>query len=285
MYARRCTKSATNYLSLTGHVGDLLDGARAVSFFCWARVETANGSAFQNLNRLVHLTVGANSPGFTVNLNPGASPPQLHIQCQPTSGDTLRSFVSTLSVSLGAWHAIGAVANIAGDTMRAYVDGSEQSGTSGTWTATSWAQGSPTTSDAIGYTPVSGGSAPADLLADGSYWGSLDGELSALCFWPCDIGSAAFYRLSCGEHPLAVAPAGAILFPLDGAQWHEHEQHHRVLGSLNGSLPVVPGPPKLRPPYQQPALRGRRLTMFDPASGDGAIPVLPPMLLGSGKVA
>ena len=203
--ARDFTKNTSNFMRTpTGAIGDILNGASAYSWHCWAYFDT-NTQTSDSDNRICHFLINSTGgSGFIACIDANATPDLLRIYARSQSADGLQTAAAG-SISTGQWYSLGAVVDIGGDAIRIYVDGSQVANTSVTFGATTYTDGTPSANDAIG------GPVPSQMTTARQ----IDGRLSEMAMWMRDIGTAGFAALA-NRVPATRINFPDIYMPLDG---------------------------------------------------------------------
>jgi hypothetical protein len=136
---------------------------------------------------------------------------------------------------------VGGVLDVAGDTIRVYLDGAQDASTAVTFGAAAFSPGTPTLADGLG----GRGSPPASTALQ------LDGLLAEVALWADDLTTTGFGLLAKGYSPLFVLPQSLVAYwPLLGAFAPEIDVTGTATGTVTGSLPrdlhpavLYPAPP------------------------------------------
>jgi len=227
--SRDFTKNTANYMRTpTGGVGDVLNGAAAFSWHCWAYFDTLDTGAADN--RLCHFLVDSTTgSGFIACISAGNT---LRIYARSQSGDSLQSATGG-SISTGQWYALGGVVDIANDAIRVYVNGSQVANTSVTFGAATYTDGTPSANDAIG------GAVPAQHSTNNQ----VDGRIAEMTIWTRDIGTQGFVSLANRVSTIKV-PGPGIYLPLLGVGSPEPDYTGQgAIGTIAGTVAQANHPP------------------------------------------
>lgn len=230
--ARDFTKNTSNYCSLgVNQIQPLINGASAISVHAIAWGDSFNTGA--NDNRILTIGVANNLAGVIMEVVGSAGAEVLKIAGRSVSTDSLQTKSATTVFSTTAWHHLGGVLNIGGDTITPYYEGTAEGGGAVTFGNATWTNGTPTQLDTIG----AGQTAPVSSVIQ---W---DGRIAELAIWVVDIGASGFASLNKDISPLLVRPESLVYYaPLIGNFSPEIDLISAKSGTITGSLPASAHP-------------------------------------------
>ncbi len=130
---------ADDWLGLMNRVSPKFHRADAVSLSVWIKNDAAAGTIYSS-------AIDGNNTGLALQLQPG----MLRMSARSRTNDALQSVDFSFS-STGQWHHIASVWDFKNDSMRLWLDGSEQSGSgSVAFGNTEYTRAAPARQDAIG---------------------------------------------------------------------------------------------------------------------------------------
>lgn len=106
------------------------EGAGQFTFFAVVKFDTIDGSGN---HRIISRQGGTNDYVATLRLNSG----NLEVLARETANNTLVQATGTTSLSTGTWYFVAGYIDAANDTIKAYLDGSEEASATGTLSGTS----------------------------------------------------------------------------------------------------------------------------------------------------
>lgn len=226
---RSTTKNTANYESLgNSGLGTLLNGLGTFSLF--ARIRFRTFSAGVNDNSILTVLMVGTTVGVAFCIN-GATP-KLRIGARSVSpGDARQTVDGGTTLAVDTDYNVGAVIDVAGDTMELFINGVSDAGpTAVTFANAAWTLGVPTDADAIG-----GFRAPPVATAE-----LFDGVIGDLAAWSSKLVAADYNSLQTSA-PSAVQSGTLIWYmPNDGRASPETSLTGGLTGTITGDVPVSP---------------------------------------------
>src|SRR5688500_17751757 len=103
--ARTFTKNTSNNMSLSSNtIGNILNGASAISFHLWAKATTFNTTKYNNGLFIGHINVA--SAGIFASVHDGTNA-KLIVAGRSQAADSLKERIGTTVLSTGVWYSIG----------------------------------------------------------------------------------------------------------------------------------------------------------------------------------
>lgn len=221
--ARDFTKDAANYMDWgVGALGAKISGAGAISFHCIAKADTFS-TANNGNNRLIHITIDGVNIGLLLSVDATGAPKVLRGGARAGAGEAEQNASGTSDLSTGTEYSFGIVADIAGDRVRIYVNGTQETSGVVAFTNTTWTLGTPTDGDRIG----GNGSTPPLV---NTQW---DGSIAEPALWAGDIGSDGFYQLNKRVSALLVRPDLLVFYP---PIWGKASPEKDLVSGLSGTI-------------------------------------------------
>src|SRR5574343_153801 len=223
-------------------VNTALNGAAAVTFAAWARFASTSSAAAAD-NRILHSYINGTAAGLVLNFDNNTSGWNVRIRggCRAAAGDTTQQKTGDTNLSADTWYHVGAVFNVAADTITVYVNGAADGSASVTFTQSAYTAG---TASATYVDSIGGQFNGASLVS------ALTGRVADVAVWSADIGATGFARLAAGDRPNRVSPSSLrLFFPLYGISSEQN-----VVGS--GTLTAVSSPTASAHPAMRPLFAG-----------------------------
>lgn len=219
--SRDFTKNVSNYMSLgVDAISALIAGAGAVSVGCWIHADTFSASASGNLLLVAYMDTVA---GLLFYVPDVAGTKIVTLSGRSNNTDPLQTVTGVTAVTTGANHHVGAVLDVAGDSIRVYLDGTQDASGSVTFSSATYTPGTPTSADTIG-----GDGVPPSATTE-----QHDGRIGELAVWAADITTAGFEQLADGFSPALVRPDALVFYmPLLGRNSPETD----VVGGRSGTI-------------------------------------------------
>jgi len=240
--SRNFTKNTANYMTTgVNSFGSLLAGLGVFSFHAIVKLTSKNSSGTQG-DDLFYIMRSNTQVGLSVTMTGSAVVNQVRIFARSQAADSGQTVDSTTTLSTGTEYSLGGVVNVASDSMRIYVNGSQEASSSVSFGATTWTSDTPTTaSDAIGCS-LNSSNVPTSTARQ------TNGLISELAFWNIDIATAGFAQLANRTSAQLVFPSALLIyFPLVGYQSPERDYVGGMSGTITGTVAADIHPRVIRP--------------------------------------
>lgn len=253
--ARDLDKNTAEHLRFGTDNQQDLSGASAISVHVIAKADTIDADQFDNVLFIVFIDGSTGKAGIWMSVR-GDGADNLYVGGRSQAADSFQASRGGTTIVTGTEYHLGAVLDIGGDTVRSYVNGSQDSSDSVTFGAATYTPGTaPTHPDGIGNASNAGAT---------RWW---DGPMSEVAVYDTDIGTPGFEQLNEGFSPLLVQPQNLIWYwRLLGRTSPEIE---RILGkdaTVTGTIPAFAHPRVIYPTMPQiitaPAAAGKGVGPF-----------------------
>lgn len=252
--ARDFTKNTSNHLSFgNGTINPLLSGATAISCHAIAKADTfSTGAASQN--DILGVIIDGSNHGLVLNVDATGANPVLRVSGRSVTGDAIQATVGTSTLAAGTVYSLGGVLNIGGDSIRVYVNGTQEASTGVTFGNATYTTGTPTSPDRIG--------CAGNPLATPEQW---DGMIAEVALWNVDIATAGFAQLADKFSALMVRPDALVFYMALWAQGSpERDLVAAAAATVTGSLPKLDHP-LMTYPWRRTAPRAQHSRFTIPA--------------------
>lgn len=253
--ARDLDKNTAEHLRFGTDNQQDLSGASAISVHVIAKADTIDADQFDNVLFIVFIDGSTGKSGIWMSVR-GDGADNLYVGGRSQAADSFHSSRGGTTLVTGTEYHLGAVVDIVGDTVRSYVNGSQDSSDSVTFGAATYTPGTaPTHPDGIGNASNAGAT---------RWW---DGPMSEVAVWDTDIGTAGFEQLKKGLSPLLVRPQNIIwCWKLIGRASPEIETIRGKNATVTGTIPAIAHPRMIYPAMPQiitaPAAAGKGVGPF-----------------------
>ncbi len=237
--ARDFTKNVSNYMGLgVNKLASRFDGKAFLAFNVILTLDTAIGAS--DGDDVFGIPISNTQLGFSLRC--GASGGQkFTIGCRSATGDVVSQAASSSTTpSTGTEYSVAGVVDIAGDSIKLFVNGALETTQGVSFGATTWTSSVPTTyHESIGSVFTAGTSTPISTSRQ------VDGRISELAFWAgatplADADIAALHNRYTAPQ---ICPSMLVgYFPLNGAFSPEPDLVNGFSGTITGTVAAAAHP-------------------------------------------
>lgn len=241
-------KDASNYLSYgIGGLSSRINGESKYAVSALIRPDTYSAtSPTNNENVVFRLMVNGTTNVLTLRVDLVAATPRVHVTARSIAADSAQTVTgTTVDLAAGSWHQIGALVDIAGDSISPVADGIIDNASAVTFGGSAVIIGTPTEPDRIGAhsaTPPNIEDQFDGIIAECAIWALGSGDTGA------DFTSEEWLSLAEGTCPLLVRPQALAFYePFLIKRTSPTDHISKATGTITGSLSYVDHPRILMP--------------------------------------
>lgn len=229
--SRIFTKNVANYMSLgVSGLATILSGKGVFSVSAKIKIATVDTATGNNV--VLSVIDNGVTSGMSLGVEAISGIPKVRVSARSVNTDAKQTKIGATTISTGVDAYIGAIVDVAGDTLTVYLNGSNDGSSAVTFNNTTWTLGTPTGADTVG-----------GYLAPPVTTDQFDGEISEIAIWDIALSGANWTSLAGGTPASSVASGNLVYYlPIAGVSSPEPPTVGTPQGTITGSLPP-PTPP------------------------------------------
>lgn len=226
------TKNVSNHADFGVNVlSPLLNGASQISMAAWVRQRTMTTGGTDN--GILRAVIDAATDGIFFGLVGAQDLAKVRIAARSTGANSPQATSGATTITQNAWLHAGAVADIANNQVRAYLNGVLDGSTATSFIGSTYVVGTPTSGDTIG-----GYDTAAPTTGK-----QTNGDIAEVAIWKGDIGDLGFASLADGYSPLMIRPN--LLIEYWDLMNAIRGGRRGIIGTITGSIPQAADHPRI----------------------------------------